>query len=44
VAKTLDEFNLSLSSVPQAGFDYLASPESIRAAENLGLAGPAGPA
>jgi DNA replication protein DnaC len=42
VAKTLDEFNLSLSSVPQASFDYLASLEWIRAAENLCLVGPAG--
>ena len=42
MAKTLDEFNLSLSSVPQASFDYLASLEWIRAAENLCLVGPAG--
>lgn len=42
VAKTLDEFNLALSSVPQATFDYLASLEWIRAAENLCLVGPAG--
>jgi DNA replication protein DnaC len=42
VAKTLDEFNLSLSSVPQATFDYLASLEWVRAAENLCLVGPAG--
>ncbi len=42
VTKTLDEFNLSLSSVPQATFDYLASLEWIRAAENLCLVGPAG--
>jgi DNA replication protein DnaC len=42
VAKTLDEFNLKLSSVPQATFDYLASLEWIRAAENLCLVGPAG--
>ncbi len=42
VTKTLDEFNLSLSSVPQASFDYLASLEWIRAAENLCLVGPAG--
>ena len=32
----------SLSSVPQATFDYLASLEWIRAAENLCLVGPAG--
>jgi DNA replication protein DnaC len=42
VAKTLDEFNLSLSSVPQATFDYLASLEWITAAENLCLVGPSG--
>lgn len=42
VTKTLDEFNLSLSSVPQASFDYLASLEWVRAAENLCLVGPAG--
>ena len=42
VAKTLDEFNVTLSSVPQASFDYLASLEWIRAAENLCLVGPAG--
>jgi DNA replication protein DnaC len=42
VAKTLDEFNLKLSSVPQATFDYLASLEWITAAENLCLVGPAG--
>ena len=42
VAKTLDEFNLKLSSVPQATFDYLASLEWIRGAENLCLVGPAG--
>lgn len=42
VAKTLDEFNVALSSVPQATFDYLGSLEWIRAAENLCLVGPAG--
>jgi DNA replication protein DnaC len=42
VAKTLDQFNLKLSSVPQATFDYLASLEWITAAENLCLVGPAG--
>ena len=42
VTKTLEEFNLSLSSVPQASFDYLASLEWIGAAENLCLVGPAG--
>jgi DNA replication protein DnaC len=42
VTKTLDEFNLKLSSVPQATFDYLASLEWIAATENLCLVGPAG--
>lgn len=42
VAKTLDEFDLKLSSVPQPTFDYIASLEWIRAAENLCLVGPAG--
>ncbi|MFP5326949.1 MAG: IS21-like element helper ATPase IstB [Acidimicrobiia bacterium] len=42
VAKTLDEFSVALSSVPQSTFDYLASLEWIRAAENLCLVGPAG--
>ena len=42
VAKTLDEFNVALSSLPQATFDYLASLEWIHASENLCLVGPAG--
>ncbi len=42
VEKSLEEFNLSLSSVPQATFDYLASLEWISAQENLCLIGPAG--
>jgi len=42
VAKTLDEFQVATSSVPQATFDYLASLEWIRARENLVLVGPAG--
>jgi len=42
VTKTLDEFNLGVSSVPKATFDYLASLEWIRARENLCLVGPAG--
>jgi DNA replication protein DnaC len=42
VTKTLDEFNVGLSSIPPATFDYLASLEWIRAAENLCLVGPAG--
>lgn len=42
VAKTLDEFDLSASSIPKATFDYLASLEWIRSGENLCLVGPAG--
>lgn len=42
VQKTLEEFQVHLSSVPQATFDYLASLEWIRGAENLCLVGPAG--
>ena len=41
VTKTLEEFNLTASSVPKATFDYLASLEWIRAAENVCLIGPA---
>jgi DNA replication protein DnaC len=42
VTKTLAEFDVSASSVPPATFDYLASLEWIRAAENICLIGPAG--
>src|SRR5215467_7466459 len=42
VTKTLDEFDLAASSIPRATFDYLASLEWIRAAENTCLIGPAG--
>jgi DNA replication protein DnaC len=42
VAKTLEEFDLTVASVPQATFDYLSSLEWIRAAENVALIGPAG--
>jgi DNA replication protein DnaC len=42
VTKTLDEFDVSVSSVPKATFAYLASLEWIRARENLCLVGPAG--
>ena len=42
VTKTLDDYDLAVSSVPQATFDYLASLEWIRAAENVCLIGPAG--
>jgi DNA replication protein DnaC len=42
VTKTLDEFDLGVSSVPKATFTYLASLEWITAQENLCLVGPAG--
>jgi DNA replication protein DnaC len=42
VRKTLDEFKVAESAVPQPTFDYLASLEWIRAHENLVLCGPAG--
>ena len=42
VAKSLDEFDVAVSSVPRATFDYLASLEWIRGGENLALVGPAG--
>jgi DNA replication protein DnaC len=42
VTKTLDEYDVAASSVPAATFDYLASLEWIRAAENTCLIGPAG--
>jgi DNA replication protein DnaC len=42
VQKTLDEFDLTASSVPKASFDYLASLEWIAAKENPCLLGPAG--
>lgn len=42
VRKTLEEFALGQSSVPRATYDYLASLEWIRAAENVCLVGPAG--
>lgn len=42
VAKSLDEFKVAESSIPQATFDYLASLEWIAAAENLVLVGPPG--
>jgi DNA replication protein DnaC len=42
VIKTLEDFDVSASSVPPATFDYLASLEWLRAAENLCLLGPAG--
>jgi DNA replication protein DnaC len=42
VVKTLQEFDRSVSSVPAATLDYLASLEWIPARENLALVGPAG--
>ena len=42
VAKTLDEFKVQASSIPQATFDYLAAGDWIPNAENLCLVGPAG--
>src|SRR5829696_381100 len=42
VTKSLAEFDLAASSIPRATFDYLASLEWIRAAENCCLIGPAG--
>src|ERR1700730_17926071 len=42
VVKTLEEFTVAASSIPQATFDYLASLEWIGAKENLCLVGPAG--
>ncbi len=42
VAKSLEEFKVVESSIPQATFDYLASLEWIAAAENVVLVGPPG--
>jgi DNA replication protein DnaC len=42
VRKRLEDFEVSASSIPTATFDYLASLEWIRAAENVCLIGPAG--
>jgi DNA replication protein DnaC len=42
VTKTLDVFDLSVSSINKATFDYLASLEWVAAQENLCLVGPAG--
>jgi len=42
VRKSLDEFKVQASAVPQASFDYLAGLEWVRAKENLCLVGPAG--
>jgi len=42
VIKTIEEFEVAASSIPQATFDYLASLEWIRATENYCAVGPAG--
>lgn len=42
VIKTVEEFDVATSSIPRATFDYLASLEWIRAAENYCAVGPAG--
>jgi DNA replication protein DnaC len=42
VTKRLDDFDVTASSIPKATFDYLASLEWVRAAENACLIGPAG--
>jgi DNA replication protein DnaC len=42
VTKTLEEFNVAQSAIPQATFAYLAGLEWIRAVENCCLIGPAG--
>lgn len=42
VVKTLEEFQLSASSIPKPTFDYLTSLEWIDAAENVVLVGPPG--
>jgi len=42
VRRTLEEFKVAESAVPQTTFDYLAALEWIRAHENLVLVGPAG--
>jgi len=42
VLKTLDDFDVAASAIPRPTFDYLASLEWIRAAENTCLIGPAG--
>jgi IstB-like ATP binding protein len=42
VVKTIAEFDVTASSIPQATFGYLASLEWIRAAENYCAVGPTG--
>ncbi|MFC7646331.1 ATP-binding protein [Streptosporangium lutulentum] len=46
VIKTIEEFDVAASSIPRATFDYLASLEWVRAAENycaVGYGAPASP-
>lgn len=40
VLKTLDNFDVAASSIPQATLDYLTSLERIRTQQNLALIGP----
>jgi DNA replication protein DnaC len=42
VVKTVEEFDVTASSIPAATWDYLTSLEWLRAKENLALVGPAG--
>jgi len=42
VLKTLEEFDVAASSIPRPTFEYLASLEWVRAAENYCAVGPAG--
>jgi len=42
VTKTLEDFDVAASSIPKPTFDYLASLEWVRAAENICLIGPPG--
>jgi DNA replication protein DnaC len=42
VHKTLDTFDVAVSSIPATTFEYLASLEWVRARANLALVGPAG--
>ena len=42
VIKTLDGFDISASSIPQATVEYLASLEWVRAQHNLAIIGPPG--
>ncbi|MFJ9370486.1 IS21-like element helper ATPase IstB [Nocardia sp. NPDC101769] len=42
ITKTLDGFDVTASSIPQATFDYLASLEWVATQQNLALIGPPG--